>query len=201
MEKAENYLLYFGRLTNEKGIWTLIQAMEKTAADLSLYVVGDGPESKKIEHHLQICGLNNRIKLVGPKYGDELSELIRGAKAVVIPSIWRENMPYSLLEALASGKAVIASKSGGMPELIRDGISGFLFQVGDSEDLTDQINRLDNHDLVRIGNEARRAITVLNSEHYYQTLVKNYALLRDKYQNKSYDEKISRSNIALQPAA
>jgi glycosyltransferase involved in cell wall biosynthesis len=154
----ENYLLYFGRLSEEKGLKILIEAAAITGAKLKF--VGDGPQ--KIELDTLAKKINANLEFLGFKSGEELKNIILKAKAVVIPSIWLENMPLSLLEALNLGKVVVASKIGGIPEIIKDGDNGLLFIPGDIKDLARRINDLSDLDLVKIGERARESVKNLN---------------------------------------
>ncbi|MFA6417092.1 MAG: glycosyltransferase [Patescibacteria group bacterium] len=154
----EKYLLYFGRLSEEKGLKTLIEAAALTGAKLKF--VGDGPQ--KIELDTLAKKINAHLEFLGFKSGEELKQLILKARAVVIPSIWLENMPLSLLEALSLGKVVIASNIGGIPEIIKDGDNGLLFIPGNIKDLVRKINDLDVLDLDKIGREAKESVKNFN---------------------------------------
>lgn len=81
---------------------------------------------------------------IGFKTGAELEQLIRGAKCTVYPSIWYENCPFSVMESIMYGTPVVASDIGGIPELIDDGKTGFLFEAGNTEKMTEAINRIDS---------------------------------------------------------
>lgn len=149
--RRKNYLLYFGRLAHEKGVHVLIEAMALIAdKDLILKIAGAGPEEKSLNSLIDKLNLHDRVELVGPKYGSKLKYLIKNASAVVIPSIWPENFPYSALEATALGKPVIASDIGGLPEIINTAVplrrtaeerknNDFLFKAGDASDLAKKI--------------------------------------------------------------
>ena len=152
-----DYLLYFGRLSEEKGIDVLLEAMRKADVSIKLKIVGEGPEEEKLKVKSEKLKAGNRVEFVGPKYGEELQNLINGAKAIVIPSVWPENMPLSLLESMAIGKMVIASRIGGIPEIIKDGENGFLFKPGDADDLADKINRINRLAEKEIGKTAVHA--------------------------------------------
>ncbi len=134
------YLLYFGRLSGEKGGPLLIKAA--AAAGESLKIAGSGPEEELWRSLADQAG--GDVEFLGTLAGSDLAAAIAGAKVVVIPSIWYENMPLSALEALAAGKPVIASRIGGLPEIINDGDNGLLFTAGDAADLERQIKRFNS---------------------------------------------------------
>jgi len=137
--KNDNYLLYFGRLSPEKGISTLIKAL--AGQPYQTLIVGEGPERDALEKLAQTVAAP--VSFLGFKEATELAPLISGARAVIIPSIWAENMPLNLLEALSLGKTVIASNIGGLAEIIRDGENGWLFTAGDEQALLFKIKKLD----------------------------------------------------------
>lgn len=133
----DNYVLYFGRYSHEKGISVLIEAAEKS--DVEFICAGSGP----LEEEIEKC---DKIRNVGFKSGRELEELIRKAKCTVIPSLWYENCPFSVMESIMYATPVIGSRIGGIPELIDDGKTGYLFNPGDCEDLLKKITALDADD-------------------------------------------------------
>ena len=129
-EDREQYFLYFGRLSAEKGVLTLIKAVENTKN--LLYIVGTGPCKEEIEQYLKEHHMPN-VKLLGFKSGQELINVVGNAKAVILPSEWYENGPYSAIESLQLGRPIIGSELGGLPELI-DG-NGKVFGHGNVEEL------------------------------------------------------------------
>lgn len=124
----EGYALYFGRLSKEKGILNLLEAFSELEEGL-LYIAGEGPEKETIEKMIQQKHLENRVKLLGFLNQTDMAEYIRKCKFVVVPSIWYENCPYSILETLAIGKPVIGANIGGIPELISDNENGFIYNT------------------------------------------------------------------------
>jgi glycosyltransferase involved in cell wall biosynthesis len=131
----DGYVLYLGRLSREKGVETLLRA-HQAAGSWNLVIAGTGP----LEHGLQMRYHNARF--VGQLSGQALKATIGGASAIVVPSEWYENCPMSVLEAMAYGKPVVASRIGGIPELVVDGETGVLFEPGDADELQGHISRL-----------------------------------------------------------
>ncbi len=125
----EKYLLYFGRLSAEKGIHVLLEAM-KNIPEVKLKVVGTGPEESNCQLKIKKDKLKN-VELLGYQSGTDLSKLIANSYAVVVPSVCYENCPLSILESLAFGKPVIASAIGGIPELIINNDNGLLVKAGE----------------------------------------------------------------------
>jgi glycosyltransferase involved in cell wall biosynthesis len=133
-------LVYIGRLALEKGVDSLISALAMTKE--SLDIIGSGPEAENLKLLADKLNLKDRITFHGNLNGEELELFKKEAKAIIVPSVWAENMSLVLLEALAYGKLIIASASGGTPELIEDSKTGFLFTPGDIQDLARKINNL-----------------------------------------------------------
>lgn len=131
----DGYVLYLGRLSREKGVETLLRAHE-AAGSWDLVIAGTGP----LERGLQMRYRNARF--VGQLSGQPLKTMIGGASAIVVPSEWYENCPMSVLEAMAYGKPVVASRMGGIPELVVDGETGVLFEPGNAVELQGHISRL-----------------------------------------------------------
>lgn len=129
------YVLFFGRLSKEKGVDVLVDAFERALPQMSdnvkLVIAGDGPERESLEKKS-----NDRIVFVGFKQGDELEKLVSSATLACCPSIWRENMPYSIVEALAEGTPVVGSRIGGIPELVIEDETGWLAEPGDNTSLS-----------------------------------------------------------------
>jgi glycosyltransferase involved in cell wall biosynthesis len=127
--------LYVGRLVEEKGLRTLIRSIERFTRPLRIRVVGAGPLSKTLAEH-------PRVEYLGPKPREAIPALIDACRALVVPSEWLENYPLSILEAQARGRAVIATHVGGLPEMVEDGISGFLVPPFSPDDLALALDRL-----------------------------------------------------------
>lgn len=126
-----SYLLYFGRLAPEKGVGTLIRAAAK--AKLPLKIVGTGPV--EVEVKAISAQVGGEADFLGYCTGNELHDLVRGARAVVLPSEWYENAPMSVLESYALGKPVIGARIGGIPEMIVENETGWTFESQSVDDL------------------------------------------------------------------
>ncbi|TAK34043.1 MAG: glycosyltransferase [Chloroflexota bacterium] len=125
--KNQGYLLFAGRLTTIKGIHSLLESVGRTP-EVKLVLAGQIDET--LEPELSRLMPPN-AEYVGLKHGEELHALLRGAMAMVVPSICYENQPFSILEAFAVGKPVIACNLGGMTELVQDRERGILVPPGD----------------------------------------------------------------------
>ncbi len=127
---AENApLLYFGRLSKEKGVSDLLHAMQQLP-QLPLLVAGDGPERGELEQLRAKLGLAN-VKFVGHIKGEELDFTIASSRFTVLPSHAYETFGKTILESYAHGRAVVASDLGSRRELIQEGKTGLLYRTGD----------------------------------------------------------------------
>ncbi len=133
----EKYYLYYGRLSREKGLSTVIQSC--LDSKIKLKIVGTGPllEYKDIIK-------SPDIEFLGFKSGTELIDLIRKAYFVIIPSEWYETFGLTVIESQSMGTPVIGSRIGAIPELIMDNTNGFLFETGNMKDLSDVIMKADS---------------------------------------------------------
>lgn len=162
-----NKFLYVGRVSPEKGIHILADLVENTSSNFQLNVVGDGPLVGSLKSLTS-------IHLLGKKSPDEVSELMRQHFALIMPSIWYEGFPMTLVEAYANGLPVIASRIGALEELIEHGVTGLLFEIGNAKSLAECINwALENPDkMYQMGLNARKKYEELYtaSENYEQLM-------------------------------
>ncbi len=127
----ENYVLYFGRYSEEKGV-KLLYSVAKELPDINFVFAGKGELDEEIKP------LQN-VKNVGFKTGEELTNLIKNAKFSVSPSCWYENCPFSVMESEMNLTPVLGADIGGIPELIKDGENGELFEAINKDSLKEKI--------------------------------------------------------------
>ena len=148
------YALFLGRISKEKGIETLLKAYRLVSNRFKLKIVGTGPLMGKLKPSYP------DVEFTGNKTGSELKELVRHASFLIAPSEWNENCSMSVLSGMAFGKSVIASRIGGIPEQVDDNKTGYLFKMGDPEDLAEKMAFLaNNKDLRREMGKAAREKT------------------------------------------
>ena len=148
-------VLYFGRLSREKGLQTLVRAAAEARCKLA--IAGTGPELETLRRLVVQSGAE--VEFLGFLTGHALHGAVQRARAVVLPSEWYENAPMSLLEAYALGKPVIGARIGGIPELVQPEITGILFQSGDVTSLAEALYRIKqcaDPELADMGREGRR---------------------------------------------
>jgi glycosyltransferase involved in cell wall biosynthesis len=139
-KSSENsvYLLFLGRVDYIKGIIPLLIAMKKIN-NVKLKIVGGISERTNKEFYENI---SPSVEYLGAKYGEELHQLRKNALAFMVPSLCYENSPFSILEAFASGKPVIASDLGGMKDLVDDGVRGYLVHPGNVDELAQAMKKM-----------------------------------------------------------
>jgi glycosyltransferase involved in cell wall biosynthesis len=173
--KKGNYILYFGRLSAEKGVETLFAAWLKEERKFNLKIVGTGELYEELNKK---AIRSSNIEMLGFKSGDELNTLIKEASFIIVPSEWYENNPLTIIEAYANGKPVIGSNVGGIPEIIIDGDTGFLFEMGSVYDLSEKIKKAESvkdEEYYRLSMNARKfADEHFSEESHYSSLLSIY---------------------------
>lgn len=173
--KKKDYL-FVGRISEEKGIKDLIDAWIKLKPTSNLTIIGDGPLRQFLEKKTNTI---KNIKWLGNKPNLEVYKWLNKSKAMIFPSTWYEGFPMTILEAFSVGCPVICSNIGSQKSIIKNGITGLHFKVGDLVDLINKVNLLEsNEGLVdELGKNARQEY--LNN----YTPDKNYNMLIDIYED------------------
>lgn len=153
-------ILFVGRLSEEKGVRVLLKAaalIKNSHPDMKLCIAGEGEQKKALEKLATKLGIEDITRFPGHKNADEIIELYRQSSLAVVPSFYPDNLPTVCIEAMAIGRPVIASNIGGLPELVKDGETGFLFTPGDADKLAESIDRLlSDFELIQKMGEAGR---------------------------------------------
>lgn len=174
---AGEHVVFVGRLSQEKGLSTLLEAWQRLEPAPPLQVIGDGPLRMELETKATEGGRSS-VAFRGHLARDQMLAMLSKAIFLVLPSECYENFPMSIVEAFACGLPVICSRLGAMEEIVADGRTGLHFTAGDSEDLADKIDWAIRHPrrMAEMGREARREY-----ETKY-TPERNYSLLMEIYQ-------------------
>lgn len=173
------HVLYFGRLSAEKGLDVLLRAM-KQLPHVPLFIAGDGPERARLEKLARDQNLT-QVFFYGQLTGEKLERLIAGCRFSVFPSHAYETFGKSILESYAWGRPVIASDRGSRRELIDHGVTGVLYEAGDSDQLAGAIGFLYKHAglAAQMGEHARRRVREHHDpECYLDALLDIYSRLR-----------------------
>lgn len=128
-----NYYCYVGRISKEKGINILLEVAQ--SLPFPLKIIGDGELLKQYQDRYKMP----HIEFMGHLPTEQTLDIVRKARFLVIPSVWYENNPFSIIESLCSGTPVLGADIGGIPELIDEGQNGFLFEPGNLKALKSQI--------------------------------------------------------------
>lgn len=156
--RTDQYV-YFGRLSREKGVDVAIRAMALLPGK-RLRIVGRGPAENEYRKLADELGLTDQVDFMGPMYGAPLWNLLRSCRAILFPVVWYENQPFAMMEALASGTPLIASRIGSIPAVVQDGKNGILFTPGDAAALAESIRNLSRHNLSDMVRHARETVKV-----------------------------------------
>lgn len=177
------YGLYFGRIGEEKGVETVVRAYEKLP-EHKVKIVGDDTtqEALRLKQYIHDKGIRN-IEFTGFQSGKELEKNVKGARFTLIPSLCYDNLPNTALESFQYSKPVIASNIGSLPEIVLDGVNGYLYTAGDGNELSEKIRQLDDDMAVkRMGAASfRRLAERFAPEAHYEALMKVF----DEVMNKS----------------
>jgi glycosyltransferase involved in cell wall biosynthesis len=159
----------------EKGLWPLLDAWEYLP-DVRLLIVGDGPDGKALAEKSGQAGL--RIEFLGNMPKPKVIELVQGAAALIVPSLWYEGFPMVIAEAYACGTAVLSSRLGSLDEVVVEGKTGLKFEPGNPQSIASTVRRfVDDPTLARqLQDGAKRAF----EENY--TEARNAELLLDIYE-------------------
>ncbi len=164
------YIGYVGRISEEKGIDTLLEAARQT--ELPVRLAGDYSVMPDL-----VAAAPSNVEFIGTLNRDQLADFYRNARFVVVPSTCLETFGMVALEAMSYGLPVIASRTGGLQEVVNDDVSGFLFEKGNAMQLAEKMKQLwANPELVRKMGEAGQ--TKLSREYskeiYYSRLMAIY---------------------------
>jgi glycosyltransferase involved in cell wall biosynthesis len=174
---AGDYAVFTGRLSPEKGLMTLLRAWERLPVRCPLQIIGDGPEWPRLEafaRERNIRGVTFRGRLAR----EETLAAVKGARFVIVPSVYYEGFPMVIVEAMACGVPILGSRLGAMEEIVADGVTGLHFGPGDADDLMRKVEWAWQHpsEMHEMGRAARREY-----ENHY-TADRNYSLLMQIYE-------------------
>ena len=172
----KRYFLYVGRLSFEKGLHYLIEAMKRLPG-IKLRIVGTGHEEKNLKKQAELL---ENVEFLEFRTGKNLEEEYKGCIATILPCIWFETFGLTIVESFTCGKPVIASKVGGIPEIIEDGINGILVEPGNVDNLVNAIKKLhsNNNLVIEMGKNGRaKAENNYTPQIHYEKLIKVYNTL------------------------
>jgi glycosyltransferase involved in cell wall biosynthesis len=196
---AGEYALFVGRLSEEKGLCTLLDAWRELAANVPLCIVGGGPLRQEIEAVIKKSGLS-QITMVGEVPPERVVHWMHGARFLISPSLWYEGFPVTVAEAFACGLPVIASDLGSLAEIVVAGRTGLHFAPGDATELARAVDWAWSHDdhVQRMGRQARLEFErKYTAERNYRNLMRIYDQLLDQRDESRLAEGLSLSKAAV----
>lgn len=172
----DGYFLYIGRLSFEKGLHYLLEAINDLPREIKFKIAGTGSEENKLKQYAKENNLGN-VEFLGFKNRDEIKDLYQNCISTILPCNWFENFPTTNMESFINGKPVIASNIGGIPEQVEHDITGQLFEPGNIEQLKACIFEYwSNPKIVTEHgkNAYKKAITQYTEDRYYTELINLY---------------------------
>jgi glycosyltransferase involved in cell wall biosynthesis len=167
----DNFFLFIGRLSEEKGIDTLLNAAK--LHNFKLVIIGDGPLRKKVE---EFSAATSNIDYRGFQQKPVILDVLKKCKALLFPSVWYEGFPLTILEAFATGTPVIGSRIGGVAEIVTDNFNGLHFEAGNENDMIRKITQMEQIGLAKkLSENARNTyLERYTPERNYKTLMEIY---------------------------
>lgn len=172
----KGYFLYVGRLEKVKGVQHLLEAVKNLPKEIEFHIVGTGAYEQTLKTYAEENNLNN-VKFIGYKNREEIQKEYHDCISLIVPSDWFEIFGMINIEAFIHGKPVIASKIGGIPEIIENDKNGLLFTPGNVKEIQEHILKYWNNpeQVISHGKNAyNKAINEYNIEKYYHRLIKIY---------------------------
>lgn len=163
----EPRLACVARLSEEKGVFTLLDAAERLmreGLEFEITIIGDGPLREDAALRVRESNLDACVRFVGWGSNQDVKNAILASRALVHPS-YAEGLPVAIMESLALARPVVATYVGGIPELVRPGVDGWLVPAGDAEALADAMRAAitaDPLDLTRMGRSGRERLRELH---------------------------------------
>lgn len=177
--QVQDYFLYAGRLSSEKGVDILLRAL--ASSNYKLKIAGRGPQETFLRQLVKDLKLSNQVDFLGQQGHESLAKLLDGAIALTVPSIWYENMPLNILESLGRGCPVVASHIGGIPEIINHQVNGWLVEVGNSNSWIKVLDQAIQADQIKFNQQARESVEKYKwNQHFsaieliYQRVIQEY---------------------------
>ncbi|SIT85016.1 glycosyltransferase family 4 protein [Pontibacter indicus] len=192
--EREEYFLYVGRLTAEKGIETLLKAHELNPFPLK--VAGDGPLRERVEEYAKT---HASIKYLGFQNREQVLELLKQARALIFSSEWLETFGMTIIEAFSAGTPVIAANIGGAAQLVEDGVNGLHYTPGNAEELAERVHTLIQYPRMirQLGTAARQSYEVrYTPEVNYQMLISIYKDAIRSKKRKAPATKVAEANLS-----
>lgn len=179
-KNEEKYVVYMGRLSKEKGVMTLINAMKRNQ-QVNLKILGTGPMENALKQFVASVHIPN-VQFLGYKTGAEKDEIIGNAIALIAPSEWEEPFGRIVIEAFQVGTPVITSALGGLKELVEEGHTGFRFEAGNVGELGACINRISSYTEEELYELRRNCVNLVEKQFTEEAYFHNFCSIM-KWEN------------------
>jgi glycosyltransferase involved in cell wall biosynthesis len=166
-----NRITFVGRLVEEKGIWTLVDALKRLSVSAEVDIVGEGPLLPMLRDAMEREAMSTRVNMLGYLPPERIREVLVRSGLLVTPSIWEEPLGLVVLEAMACGVPVVASSVGGIPEIVQHDVNGLLVKPGDPDALACAITRIIGDSRLR-GRLRQHCLTRTGISTYHDLAVK-----------------------------
>ena len=170
-------ILFLGRLEKNKGCEYLIRAFKAIARELpeaKLTILGSGSQEDNLKKISKESNLDRTIRFIKKVPNEKIGKYYLGSSIVVVPSVWMENSPVVIYEALSFGKPVITTDRGGNPELIQDGINGFVVSANNPLEIS------------------KAAIKLLSDDKLYKKMAQNALTSSRKFDIEKYVDNLEK---------
>jgi len=176
LDERDDLVGYIGRLSEEKGTLNFVNAIPEISKEkeIKFVVGGEGQLRSEIENYLNEKNLDDKVKLAGWIPHDELPDYLNELKLVVLPS-YTEGLPNTILEAMACGTPVLATPVGAIPDVIKDGETGFIMENNSPECIAENIVRALAHP--NINEITKNARALIEEKYNYQAAVDRYRII------------------------
>ncbi len=171
------HFVFLGRISPQKGIDWLLRSLKRVNHPVHLHIAGEGYQESEMKSLTEKLGLKDRVTFHGWVNSAQVNHLIRSARALIFPSLWHEPAGLVALEAMANSRAVIASRVGGIPEMVLPEINGLLVTPNHQNELASSIERLaiDWAFATQLGKRGRETIlSQFNLEKHLEHLTELY---------------------------
>lgn len=171
----DGYFLYYGRIELDKGVMVLLEAM-RALPQLRLHMVGTGAALPQVQQYIAEHGMSH-VSCLGYMSGEALAAQIRNTYCTIVPSVWDETFGLTAAESMAYGKPVIASRIGGLPEVVDHQVNGLLVEPKSVDSLRQAIEYMHAHPQVAaaMALAARdKVVTRFSRDIYYRNMLNVY---------------------------
>lgn len=185
---------FIGHLGPHKGVQTIIEALPHIEAKdrVKVNIVGEGEQKSELEKIVQKAGVNKSVQFWGKVNNKRIEKVYAKTDVLVLPSIWPENQPVTIAEAMACRLPVIAARMGGIPELVEDGKTGYLFEAGNPKDLALKMSAFlaDPSKIFEFGENGFKKIAEHTFENQVDDIIQIYSENEKSTSDRPYDENL-----------